>query len=85
MSCYDPPTGWSVDHDHTHFCDDVVGARNAKGELNGFGKPFDWCESPIPLLSFEDADFAAHAREDVPWLLDLVDDLMQQLAERGRT
>jgi hypothetical protein len=45
-----------------------VGTRTASGETNDFGKPLAHCTNG-PLLSFADADFAAHAREDVPVLL----------------
>lgn len=69
LSCNDPAVGWTVDHPNALFCDDLVGARTADGELNDFGRPLDSCDEG-PLLTYEDAAFAASAPEYVRFLLD---------------
>lgn len=68
LSCDDPAVGWTVDHPAALDCDDLVANRTAAGETNDFGKPLTRCDAG-PLLSFEDATFAACAREDVPALV----------------
>lgn len=73
LSCHDT-VGYLVDHPSALHCDDLVGSREAAGELNEFGKPLSSCEMG-PLLSWADAEFCAQAREDVPALLAEVDRL----------
>jgi hypothetical protein len=65
-SRYEPTVGWTVDHPHALHCDDLV-ARHPTGD-NDFGRALTSCDEG-PLLSYEDAVFAAHARADVPALL----------------
>jgi hypothetical protein len=69
LSCYDDPTGWLVDHALTLDCEERV-----VDTPNDFGRRRGSCDEG-PLLSYEDANFAAHARMDVPALLDEVDRL----------
>lgn len=78
LSCDEPAVGWSIDHPHALYCDDIVGAR-PDGRTNDFGRPFTSCDQG-PLLSFEDATFAAHAREDVPALIAEIRSLRERLA-----
>lgn len=68
LSCDDPTVGWSVDHPTALYCEDIVVERAGNGEVNAFGRPLSSCDNG-PLLTFEDATFAAHAREDVPALI----------------
>lgn len=68
-SCEDC-VGWVIDHPEVLCCGDRIAKRSVTdGEKNGFGRDLESCDSLIPLLSWEDADFAAHARTDVPALL----------------
>lgn len=69
LSCHEEATGCLVDHPQANYCDDNAAAATAKD-----GKLRDGCMCG-PLLSWEDADFAAHAREDVPLLLAEIDRL----------
>lgn len=79
MSCEDV-VGWLVDHPKALHCDDLVAKRSGAGEKNNFGRDLDSCEFG-PLLSYHDAEFAAHARADVPDLLDAVQAVLN-LADR---
>jgi hypothetical protein len=74
-SCRDSPTGWFLDTPSTLDCDDFV-ARLGADAKNDFGHEVKSCEDG-PFVSFEDADFAAHAREDVPFLLEIIERLMK--------
>lgn len=79
LSCDDPAVGWAVDHPAALDCDDLVATRTGSGETNAFGRPLTRCDAG-PLLSFEDANFAAHAREDVPVLIAEIRSLRERLA-----
>lgn len=68
LSCDEPAVGWTVDHPTAMDCEDIVAGRSGDGETNAFGRPLSHCDSG-PLLSYADADFAAHARSDVPALI----------------
>lgn len=63
LSCYEEPTGHYVDHAGTLDCEESVAKTP-----NDFRRPRTSCGEG-PFLSWEDADFAVHAREDVPWLI----------------
>jgi hypothetical protein len=82
MSCFDDPTGWYLTTGTTLCCDEVVAQKNNEGNnwsaKNDFGREVASCEDG-PFVSFEDADFAAHARQDVPFLLELIGRLEAQL------
>lgn len=68
LGCHEDPTGWTIDHANTTFCDDAVAKLSAAGKTNDFGRELDSCDEG-PFLTYADAEFAAHAREDVPALL----------------
>ncbi|HZM83788.1 MAG TPA: NUDIX domain-containing protein [Candidatus Limnocylindrales bacterium] len=80
IGCTDPVVGWFVDHPDAGYCSDLVAIRAGARELNDFGKPLSSCDAG-PLLSYEDAEFAAEARRDVPDLLAEVERVSQDLAE----
>lgn len=63
LSCYDDPTGWQLDHPNALDCEELVVET-----VNDFGRARASCDAG-PLLSYQDANFAAHAREDVPALV----------------
>lgn len=73
LSCYDDPTGYFVDHKSALSCEEHVAVANDDIKFSGGG-----CDVG-PLLSYEDATFAAHARMDVPALLAEVDLLRKAL------
>jgi hypothetical protein len=73
LSCRDNPTGWYLDTPTTMDCVDFV-AKLGPDAKNDFGREVKSCEDG-PYVSFEDADFAAHAREDVPFLLEIIERL----------
>lgn len=79
LSCDEDPTGFLLDNDYTHWCEDKV---DGDGK-NGFGNKLGSCDQH-PLLKYEDADFAAHAREDVPFLLGLLEELLAENSELER-
>jgi hypothetical protein len=79
IGCTDPVVGWFVDHPDAGYCSDLVAIRAGARELNDFGKPLSSCDAG-PLLSYEDAEFAAEARRDVPDLLAEVERLANALA-----
>lgn len=66
LSCYEEPTGYLLDTPRSHWCEDKVEAAHLGCDMH-------------PLLSYEDALFAAHAREDVPALLAEVERLQHLL------
>jgi hypothetical protein len=84
LSCYDAATGWYLTTGTTLCCDEAVAKKgsdeNGWEPKNDFGRPLTSCEDG-PFISFEDADFAAHAREDVPFLLAEVARLTQEAAD----
>ena len=84
LSCDEDPTGWYVETPKSLCCDDVVAnlmtEENGWEPKNSFGRPLSSCGQG-PFLSFEDADFAAHAREDVPRLLATIQGLQKQVAD----
>jgi hypothetical protein len=49
------------------MCDSVF----TKADVRGRGKKIAFCTGAQPQ-TFSDATFVAHAREDVPWLIELV-------------
>jgi hypothetical protein len=82
MSCLEPAVGHYIDHPLANYCDDIVAIRNGSGERNANGQPLTSCDfsaASVPLLSYVDADFAVHARVDIPLLLTEVDDLRRQI------
>lgn len=68
LSCHSTPTGWLVSNAAAADCESSA----ARSQTTAPG-----C-STGPLLTFEDAEFAAHARTDIPALLARLD-----AAERG--
>ncbi|MBV6697477.1 hypothetical protein KV557_10105 [Kitasatospora aureofaciens] len=82
LSCYDPVVGWTVTHPQALHCDDLV-AKHPSGN-NDFGRPLTSCDEG-PLLSYEDAVFAAAARADVPALLARVRELEAALDRATRS
>jgi hypothetical protein len=83
LSCSDPVVGWTIETPASAFCDDLVARRSNAGELNDFRRPLASCGEG-PLLRYEDAEFAAHAREAVPALLAEVDRLRAERAEAAQ-
>lgn len=83
LSCDDPIVGFTVDHPKALDCDDIVAARSAEGQLNPFRRPLASCDHG-PLLSYADADFAAHARTDVPAMAAEIRRLRARVAELER-
>lgn len=79
LSCNEDPTGWYVDNSGTTFCDDAVAKLSAAGKTNEFGRELDSCDEG-PFLTYADAEFAAHARSDVPALVAEVRRLTAELA-----
>lgn len=69
LSCYDDPTGFVVDHKTAMSCEE-----RAHSEPNDFGRDRKSCDEG-PLLSWDDAYFAACARQDIPQLLAYIDEL----------
>lgn len=75
---------WTVEHDSdcaeygpiVEFPHSIVGPRN----IGSGGKRYEFRVSEISELSEEDAQFLAHARSDVPYLLDLVEGLRGEIA-----
>lgn len=75
-----------VDGDNTVY-------SNPREAKNGFGTNFDAqiCEMVEDMdtddISYEDAEFIAHARDDVPWLLDQLAkarELLRRLDEQAQ-
>jgi hypothetical protein len=83
LSCDDPAVGWTVDHPKARDCDEIVAERSADGTLNDFRRPLASCDHG-PLLSYEDASFAAHARNDVPAMAAEIRRLRARVAELER-
>jgi hypothetical protein len=75
----DEPTGWYVNHPDTLDCDEFVSSLGEEAK-NEFNRPRGYCDEG-PFLSFDDAEFAAHAREDIPWLLDALEQAHTMLYE----
>ena len=71
LSCGDNATGWYLNTPSTLDCEDRA------IQMYGTGDELDRHEhcSDGPFISFEDANFAAHAREDVLFLMRLVEQL----------
>lgn len=72
LSCHEEATGYYVDHESTLDCEE-----NVAETPNDFGRPRTSCGEG-PFLSWEDADFAAHAREDAPWLIARIRELEEK-------
>lgn len=71
---------WAIWHDLDHRGFTTVGDAESYDEILANGE----CEESNPTAHVyveEDAEFIAHAREDVPWLLEHVDRLLEERAE----
>ncbi len=84
---YEDPTGWYLMTGTTLDCSEVVAQKmndeNDWEPKNAYGRPLTSCEDG-PFVSFGDADFAANARDDVPFLLGVIEQLEGRLRQRGR-
>ena len=81
LSCYDPVVGWLVEPPGALDCEDLVASKTGQGITNDTGRSLGYCNEG-PLLSYEDAKFAACAREDIPALLAEIDRLRKELEEK---
>lgn len=71
LSCGDNATGWFMETPSTLDCEDRSLRMYPTDEERD---RHEHCTDG-PFVSYEDADFAAHAREDIPFLLELIEKL----------